>query len=333
MKFFGVFLVGCLGGALCLGGCDSASSEFVEETVVLGVLEEGLPPGPVTLSTTVPIDEEYDPIRAAVREADVQLEMLDDAGDAEETFFYTEDPDTPGLYRIDSEIATNPSFPPVVGGETYRLVVRPEEGTEITAETTVPTAFEIVETPGDTVQYQYNAQGPPVRLTLSENPGLQSVYTVQVRAIAPRAFEEQRAEGETRYIEVVDTETYRPTPVVRDVLDCDEEESVLVCDSDPIGAVVGRSPLINEDFYTILGDGTAEISIPWVAVGFYGPQEVSFYALDDAMVDFVQTQGVQTTPSTLSPGEIPNVTTNVEGALGVFGSSAQASFDLFVTSQ
>lgn len=324
------FLAAWIAVGSLLSGCDVGPGEFDEQMVVLGSLEEGLPPGPVTLSRTVPIDQAYDPVQAAVREADVWLEMLDDAGDVEETFPYAEDPDIPGLYRFDSDIETNPSFQPVVGGRTYRLVVRAEGEPQVTAQTTVPTGFEVLETPEDTVQYQYNQQGPPVRLSLSESPGRQSVYTVQVRAVSPRVFEEERVEGENRYVEIVEPETFRPTTVVRDILDCNEQESVLVCDSDPGAAEIGRSPLINEAFYTILGDGTARLSIPWLAVGFFGPQDVSFYALDDAMVDFVQTQSVQMTPTTLSPGEIPNVTTNVQGALGVFGSYARASFDLFI---
>lgn len=326
-------LMGCLGIGLFAGGCDTGSREFVEQMVLLGSLEEGLPPGPVTLSRTVPIDQVYDPAQAAVRGAEVRLERLDAGGGVQQTIYYAEYPDTPGLYRPDPAIETNPTIRPVVGGKTYRLVVHAEGEPEVTAETTVPTAFEILEAPGDTVQYQSNQQGPSVRLSLSESPGRQSVYTVQALAVAPRVFEEMTIEGDTWYIEVVDPDTFRPTPVVRDVLDCEVEEAVLVCDRDPGPAEIGRSALINEEFYTILGDGTARISIPWLAVGFYGPQDVSFYALDDAMVDFVQTQGVQTRPTTLSPGEIPNVTSNVEGALGVFGSYARASFDLFVTSQ
>ncbi len=46
-------------------------------------------------------------------------------------------------------------------------------------------------------------------------------------------------------------------------------------------------------------------------------------SLDPALQAFVQSQAVQRGGSTLSPGEIPNVTTNVEGGLGIFGSFAR----------
>ena len=84
--------------------------------------------------------------------------------------------------------------------------------------------------------------------------------------------------------------------------------------------MVGTSPVINEASYIDLGDGSLLVQIPFLAFGYYGPQSISLVSLDQAFQDFVQTQIVQGGGSTLSPGEIPNITTNVEGGLGVFGS-------------
>ena len=80
-----------------------------------------------------------------------------------------------------------------------------------------------------------------------------------------------------------------------------------------------------------MGDGTALVQIPFLAFGFYGPQEVTLVSLDAAFQDFVETQAIQFAPTTLSPGEIPNVTTNVEGGLGVFGSFVRERVETTVT--
>ena len=72
------------------------------------------------------------------------------------------------------------------------------------------------------------------------------------------------------------------------------------------------------------------MDLPWLAFGFYGPSEVTLVSLDDAFQDFVETQAVQGGGSTLSPGEIPNVTSNVTGGLGVFGSFAQQTVQLTI---
>jgi hypothetical protein len=52
--------------------------------------------------------------------------------------------------------------------------------------------------------------------------------------------------------------------------------------------------------------------------------------VDDNIFDFVRSHTVQQGGSTLSPGEIPNVLDRVEGGTGIFGSSAQITYETFV---
>ena len=106
-----------------------------------------------------------------------------------------------------------------------------------------------------------------------------------------------------------------------------EEGGTILCAEDPRddGIRSGTSPVINEASYIDLGDGSLLVQVPFLAFGYYGPSRVSLVSLDAALQAFVQTQAVQLGGSTLSPGEIPNVTTNVVGGLGLFGSYARVS--------
>ena len=105
------------------------------------------------------------------------------------------------------------------------------------------------------------------------------------------------------------------------------DEPSILCAEDPRddGIRSGTSPVINEASYIDLGDGSLLVQVPFLAFGYYGPTRVSLVSLDAALQAFVQTQAVQLGQSTLSPGEIPNVTTNVTCRLGLFGSYARVS--------
>lgn len=48
------------------------------------------------------------------------------------------------------------------------------------------------------------------------------------------------------------------------------------------------------------------------------------------MYDFVRSESVQLGGSTLSPGEIQNVITHVEGGLGIFGSLASDTIQTYI---
>ncbi len=130
-------------------------------------------------------------------------------------------------------------------------------------------------------------------------------------------------EGETRYRSIPDS-GFDPVPITSTFGECEREAAgTLLCEQDLTDFNGGSSPLINQESNIDLGDGTLQINVPWIGFGFYGPATVNLVSLDQALIDFLETQSLQFAPTTLSPGEIPNILSNVEGGLGVFGSVAQ----------
>ncbi|MDT0632272.1 DUF4249 family protein [Rubrivirga sp. S365] len=308
-----------VGLALLVGGCDSAEGERPDLVVsaFLGA-EEALPP--VRLSRTVPLLEPYDPAAAAVAGARVTVTLLDAGGADEAVYAYA--PGPAGVYLPESDAA-------VLERRTYRLDVVGPDGERLTAQTTVPPDFDVVRGPDPVVPYGLG-QGPAVQITASSTPERQAAFVGSTQALAPDEFERVTVDGETRYRSRNLPGRFRPVPIVRRFLDCVEEPAgTLLCEDDPgdENVRVGTSPVINEAGYTRLGDGSLLVQIPFLAFGYLGPQSLTLVSLDAAFQDFVQTRSVQSGGSTLSPGEIPNVTTNVEGGLGVFGSFARETVE------
>jgi hypothetical protein len=175
------------------------------------------------------------------------------------------------------------------------------------------------------VTYQ-EGDGPSVRLTRSAFPGRQTVYLFTVRPLDPVEFRREEdtstpEPGDSVWV-AVDGTGFDPTPFTADL--------IFDRDVDPESFLVGNSPLLNEANADANPDGTLTLRLPWLSVSFYGPLEVTITAVDDALVRFFQTQAVQTVPTTISPGEIPNVDTNVENGHGVFGAVAQRRVTTFV---
>lgn len=311
-----------------LSACDSTADTFVPLPVVSATLESGQPLGPVRLTRLVPLGALYDPDAAAISDATVEVALLRADGSVEETVPYAET-DERGVYLASS--ATAVALP----GRTYRLrILAPAAsgaGTDtLTAQTLVPALIDIVEGPPAEVTYG-DGFGPTVRISTSSTAARRAVYLLGSEALAADRFEEVRVDGQTRYRQLGLEDRFGLVPFLITILGCDAEASgLLLCDEDPADATSGRSPLLNEDSYTLLGDGTARVPIPYIAFGFYGPQRVTFFSLDAAFVDYVETQAIQFAPTTISPGEIPNATTNIENGLGVFGSFARASVEVVV---
>lgn len=311
-----------------LPACDSTADAFVPLPVVSATLEAGQPLGPVNLTRLVPLGATFDPDAAAITGATVEVALLATDGSVEQTVPY-EAADEPGVYiPTDLTIGTLP-------GRTYRLRILAPAASGVgadtlTAETTVPVLIDIVEGPPAEIVYG-DGFGPPVRISTSSTASRRAVYLLGSEALAADRFEEVEVEGETRYRQLGLPDRYGLVPFLVTILGCDVEDSgLLLCDEDPADATSGRSPLLNEDSYTLLGDGTAQVPIPFIAFGYYGPARVTFFSLDDAFIDYVETQAIQFAPTTISPGEIPNATTNVRNGLGVFGSFARASVELVV---
>ncbi|HEX8387014.1 MAG TPA: DUF4249 family protein [Rubricoccaceae bacterium] len=309
-----------LAAALAFSACDASGTDDAgTQTVVAAFLEAGEPFPEVRLSRTVLLGEVYDDAAAAINDAVVAVELLGPGG-VEARTTYALDPDTLlGRYLpVDGSADVLP-------GRTYRLVVQ-ARGQAVTAETTVPPLFEVVEPLPDEVVYQSVPSGPPLRITTSSTGGRQAVYVATAAALQPDEFAPFLEGGETRYRSRNLPGRFRPVSFFARVSGCDEEGASLVCDRDPTRVfTAGTSPIINESSYVLPGDGTAIVNVPWFSFGFYGPSEVSVIALDDAFQDFIETRTLQSGGGTISPGEIPNVTTNVTGALGVFGSFARVT--------
>ena len=301
--------------ALAVSACDTAAPESAgPQVVVSGFLEAGTRLADVRITQSVPLGSVYDST-AVLRDARVEVQVLALDGGVEEAVPYAFDTET-GAY--------SPAVPrATVAGRTYRLVAV-ALGDTVTAETTVPAEITLVAPPPAEIVYQADPRGPQLRITTSSVAGRQSVYVASTAAQAPDVFEPVLVGSETRFRSRNVPGRFRPVPFVALFADCDEDGAFLICDEDPSDLYTsGSSPIINESSYVLPGDGTAIVNVPWLAFGFSGPTSISLVALDDAFQDFIETQTLQQNPTTISPGEVPNVTTNVRGGLGVFGSFAR----------
>ncbi len=298
-----------------LAGCDGTTDDdFSPQLVVSAFLGTAEPLPEVRLSRTTPLLAPLDTLEAAVAGAIVSITLLAPDGSDEATYAYI--PARPGLYV--------PADTSIHGLEmrTYRLDVTGPDGERLTAETTVPPDYDVLGGPADEVPYGIGL-GPEIQVTQSSTEDRLAAFVGSVRALAADDFEEVEIDGETRYRSLNLPDRFRPVPLYQRFLDCEEDETGrLVCEEDPLqdGVITGTSPVLNEASYVDLGDGTILVRVPFLAFGYYGPQRLTLVSLDPAFQAFVQTQAIQGGGSTLSPGEIPNVTSNIEGGLGIFGS-------------
>lgn len=311
-----------------LAGCDSTTLGSTEEQVVVSsVLIGGQPLPDVELSLTRPLGAVFDPQEARVTNAEVRVSLLDASGEVEESTDYVY------LGGIIASYTPASERPPIVlPGRTYRLdvAIPGSPARRLTATTTVPETIEVVEPPADEVAYQ-SGQGPAFVLSRSAPEDRKVVFLITVRSDDPLDFERVVVDGDTLYRSIPES-GFGPVPLLVAFANCTVDSSErLLCDQDLVDFNGGSSPLLNQDSYIDLGNGTIQVNIPWLAFGFYGPANVNLVRLDDALIDFLETQTLQFAPTTLSPGEIPNIITNVDGGLGVFGSVAQVRVQTTVT--
>jgi len=278
--------------------CDPYDSdEYREYVVVESYLVAGQNLPALYLSTTLPADEEYSFARSAITEASVVLQLLtEDQEGAEMSFPYrmTE----PGVYEPVTEHTVLP-------GRTYFLEADIPVHGELSARTTVPAAFEIMdnsETP-DTVVYQSSEQ---LEFTISSNvnPGRQNVYLFNTIAANP--------------------EFDNLTPFYRGILENSDTNNI----SDFAN---NSSNLINEGNFTKNEDGSIKLRFPWIGVAFFGENKIVTNSLDNNIFDFIRSQDVQLGGSTLSPGEIPNAIYHIEGGIGVFGGVASDTVITYIS--
>jgi hypothetical protein len=278
-------------------GCDTTNTFEHEPQVVVEaylVADERLPA--LRLSRSADVRETYNFERNAIHDATVRILRLADDGSVDVVHDYAALVNEPGLYRSVDVVDVLPA-------RTYRLeAIVPGEDEPVTATTTVPGAFELVQANAETIVYQ-GSQQLELRVTRSVYPGRQSVFLFSTESLNPTADQ--------------------LTPFYRDVAGEDED--------DVAALRITNSPIINEGNYDINQDGTLTIRLPWIAVAFFGENRLTASALDDNLYDFIRTQTVQQGGSTLSPGEIPNVIERIEGGTGVFGSFARSSYVVRIT--
>lgn len=198
----------------------------------------------------------------------------------------------PGVYATTDAATVKPLT-------RYRLEVDiPGEARLITGTTLVPDTFRVRALNSTTLPYQ-GAEQFLANLSASEYPGRQTFYVITTTAL--------------------DT-TLGLTPLYQGLPR--EQRS---------DAVVTSSGIINAENYVALPDGSIELKYPWLALAYYGPNRITFNAVDDNLYDFIRSASVQLGGSTTSPGEIENVISRLDGAMGYFGSVARAETEVTVT--
>lgn len=282
---------------LAVQGCDLyPQDDYKEYYVVESYLVANQTFPQVRLSKTLPVDQIYTLEEAAVSQANVLIRLLDSQGNPEQIIPY--EIRSEGLFLPEDTITVLP-------GRRYELEITfPNNEDVIHAETLVPGAFETVSVDKDSVEYQ-SEQQITVTTTRSSYPGRQSYFVFSVRSEDPS---EEKL-----------------TPFYLDIYkDSDDDLSEYTLNS---------SGIINEDNYEQNADNTLTLKVPWLAIAFYGDNEIIANAIDDNMYDFLRSQEVQTGdgPSTLPPGEIQNIIYNVEGGIGIFGSMARTRNSVFVS--
>lgn len=277
-----------------VSGCDPYSQDDYEQKYVVQaylVANEPLPQ--VRLSTTSPIDATYRFEDVAVSGASVEIWLLDEQGGREETYVY--DMTAPGVY---SPRASAVDVKPL---RTYELHAQVGSDPEITAKTLVPDQFDVLGTSEPSVKYQGSEQFQ-VDITRSNYPGRQNIYVFSITTLDP--------------------ENAELTPFYADLFDDEEDREELY---------VNQSGIVFEGNYDIDPvRNSLQIKLPWIALAFYGPNRITANVIDDALYDFLRTRDVQLGGSTLSPGEINNVLSNVNNGIGIFGSFARSSVDIVV---
>lgn len=291
-----------------LAGCDVLEpSDFKPEIVVNGFLEAGGRFPNIRINRTGPIEGTYEPDSTAVRDANVEIHLLAEDGSVEEIYTYEFQTQTPGWYQYVctdcSGIFDRPPSPHVLPLRTYRLIVEvPGEPEPIVSETTVPDTMIMTYTSADSIVYQ--SDDPfTFRISRPSYPGRQSVFVFSTLAL--------------------DGHDDQLTPFAKSLVENNDNVSV----ADLRESV---SPILNEENFDVVADGSLEVKFPWLAINFYGRNRVSMIALDDNLYNFIRSQSTQQGGSTRPPGEIPNVLDPVDGGRGIFGSYARASAEFVV---
>jgi len=274
-----------------LTACDPyRQDDYREQYVVQAYMVVDQPMPMIRLTTTSPINNTYDVNAVAVSGAQLEIRKLNAQGAVIQTIPYRMK--SAGWYEpLNLQTKVDPL-------STYELRVRAGNAPEITAQTFTPDRIRVLNLNNSSITYQSTEQFEVI-VSYSAYPGRQNYYLFTVETLDPDKAE--------------------LTPFYADAIGEDERETVFK----------NQSNIVFEGNYGLDPSRTAlTLKLPWLGFAFYGPNRVTTHVLDDAMYDFIRTKDVQLGGSTLSPGEINNVITNVKNGIGIFGSYASASVDI-----
>ncbi len=276
--------------------CDLYPQDEYEEAYVVEaymVAQNTLPK--VYVSRTAPVSDAYIFDDYAVKGANVEIRLLEDGigSNIEQQFSYRMA--DPGIYEPEIELEVLPA-------RTYQLnITFNNDPIVIQGYTTVPDTFSSNTAIPDTVIYQSPNQ-IELDITPSENRERQNYFIFTTIAL--------------------DADIENFTPLYADFFDEEEDE---INDF-----VKTSSGIVNEANFETRADGTINLKYPWIAVAFYGRNQIVANIIDDNLYDFVRSQAVQLGGSTLSPGEIPNLIYRLDNAVGVFGSIAADTIQTYI---
>jgi hypothetical protein len=286
---FNTYICAIFLSVVLLAGCEELTQDAYEEFFVIesyAIADRPLPD--ITIKRTVEATEFYDDEALRVNDASVQLLLLDGAGNIISQYNYDLS-GTDGIYSAENQEEL------VQAGGTYQFLAEiPGANEPIRATTIVPDTFEIISDIPDQLIYQGEDQ-LEITITNTTPEFRQNVFVFST--IAQDPTEENL------------TPFYKAT--------FEDDDDVELNDF-----IINSSGLINEGSFDINPDNTITLRFPWLGVAFYGENMVVIDSVDENLFDLVRSQEVQLGGSTLSPGEIPNVLYNTEGAIGIFGSMA-----------
>lgn len=288
MKSF-IYISIFISSVLVFGACESVNQDEYEEFFVIesyAIAGRSLPD--ITIKRTGKATEFFDDEALRVNNAAVQLLRFDENDNVVQEFEYLLNGNN-GVYSAINQTEI------VQPGKTYQFIADiPGEGEQIRAATIVPDAFEIISEIPDQLVYQGEEQ-LEITITNTTPEFRQNVFVFST--VAQEPLEENL------------TPFYKAT--------FEDDDDVELNDF-----VINSSGLINEGSFDINPDNTITLRFPWLGVAFYGENVVVIDSVDENLFDLVRSQQVQLGGSTLSPGEIPNILYNTEGAIGIFGSMA-----------
>lgn len=278
-----------------LTGCDPyEQDEYQEYYVVESYLVANGNLQQVRLSTTSPIEETYRFEDNTVSGASVEIQRLNPDSTIAERYQYQEQ--QPGIYMPVSNTK-------IQDQQLYKLQITTDDGDEISSTTYVPGDFETVNELEPNYVYQSDQQ---VQLTTTPSSYITDRQTYFVFTIS-----------------ALETSPSNLTPFYADQADDDE--------TDIEEFYVNSSGIVNEGNFDRNSDNTITLRLPWLAVAFYGSNNIIVNAIDDNLYDFLRSQDAQSGGTTLSPGEIQNIRYNVNGGIGIFGSMASDTTSTFIS--